>query len=213
MNAPPPTEPAQPRRPEPVSADRPPAEPAEPCPPGAARRDVRWIPTPVTPRYVAHPPPVLPWLALATGVLAVLALVVASALLVPALLTLTGAGFAMWRWRAARTLAQRMNDEVRAGPGRHARSDEPSDAANLVPGQRIVSPVPAAAGSAPVQAGHSSVQAGRSVQVGQGAVQAGRGPVEAGQGSVQPESGPDQQHAESTGTEEDRPGRHRAPLR
>jgi len=166
---------------------------------------VRWIPTPVTPRYVAHPPPVLPWLALATGVLAVLALVVASALLVPALLALAGAGFATWRWRAARTLAQRMNDEVHAGPGRHARPDEPSDAPNLVPGQRIVSPVPAA--SAPVQAGHGSVQAGH------GSVQAESGSVQAGHGSVQAESGPDQQHAESTGTEEDRPGRHRAPLR
>ncbi|HEX4250784.1 MAG TPA: hypothetical protein VH008_23165 [Pseudonocardia sp.] len=90
---------------------------------------------------MARRPPVLPWLMGAALVLAVLVLVGASALVVPMLLAMAGAGYAAWRWWSAMAVAGRMNDEVRTGPGRHARSDESVDLSALVPGQRSESPV------------------------------------------------------------------------
>jgi hypothetical protein len=101
----------------------------------------RWVPTPVTPRYVAQRPPVLPWLTAVAGLLAVLVLVGASALVIPMVLALAGAGFAAWRWWSAMAVAARRNDEVRSSPGRHARVDGAVDLSALVPGQRSESPV------------------------------------------------------------------------
>jgi len=114
--------------------------PSSPDRPAEPRLAGRWIPTPVTPRYVTRRPPALPWLCLGTVVLVVLVAIGATGLLIPAALALVGTGFTAWRWRAAWARAARKNDQVRTGPGRHARPDEPVDPSALVPSQRAGSP-------------------------------------------------------------------------
>jgi hypothetical protein len=114
--------------------------PSPPDQPAGPHPTERWIPRPVTPRYVARRPPALPWLCLGAVVLVVLVAIGATGLFIPAGLALVGTGFTAWRWRAARALAERRNDQVRTSPGRHARPDEPIDLSTVVPSQRGGSP-------------------------------------------------------------------------
>ncbi|HEY0577379.1 MAG TPA: hypothetical protein VGD73_25015 [Pseudonocardia sp.] len=141
---------------------------------------------------MARRPPALPWLCVGTVVLAVLVAIGATGLLIPAALALIGAGFTAWRWRAARALAARKNDQVHTSPGRHARPDEPIDPSVLVPSQRAGSPTlpPATESPAPES---PATEPARNKPPGTAATEPARDPA-----SSELTSG------------DDRPGRHRA---
>jgi len=176
--------------------------PSSPDKPAEPRPTERWIPSPVTPRYVAHRPPALPWLCLAAVVLVVLVAIGATGLLIPAALALVGTGFTAWRWRAARALAARKNDQVRTSPGRHARPDERNDLSAVVPSQRAGPPAWSPATGSPAT---GSLATGSPAT---GSLPTGSAWTEA-PGTAATEPARDPASSDLT-TGDDRPGRHRA---
>jgi hypothetical protein len=181
--------------------------PSSPDKPAESRPTGRWIPTPVTPRYMAHRPPALPWLCMGTVVLAVLVSIGATGLLIPAALALIGTGFTAWRWRAARALAARKNDQVHTSPGRHARPDEPIDPSVLVPSQRAGSPTLSPATESPATespATESPATESPATEPARNKPARNKPP-----GTAATEPARDPASSELT-TGDDRPGRHRA---
>jgi hypothetical protein len=172
--------------------------PSSPDKPAESRPTGRWIPAPVIPRYVARRPPALPWLCAGAVVSAVLVAIGATGLVIPAALALIGTGFTTWRWRAARALAARKNEEVRTSPGRHARPDEPIDPSVLVPSQRAGSPTLSPAAASPASPGSSATEPPRTEP-----------PRTEPPRTAATEPARDQASSELT-SGDDRPGRHRA---
>jgi hypothetical protein len=143
----------------------------------------------------------------AAMLLAVFVLVGASALVIPMLLAMVGAGVAAWRWWSAMGVAGRLNDEVRSSPGRHARPDGAVDLSALVPGQRSDSPVLPPSRATGVSSA-SAVGAGDRSGADSAADRSGAGPSDADRSDAD-RSGAGRSDAEQPGGE----GRHRFPRR